>query len=214
MEAGLPDRVFMALKPLQQFPSHFLKKIMQRPRILLCPGYKMRLSAQDLTVFDGCDVQVFDVLVGQFGSILDMASRIFDEILVLEWTQFYLVGWDISAMAMLQLTLLLNGRDDINCLGLVAIGTSIMKPAGNLLKQIEEDDKLFASVLEFDLSFELHLLKVPVVWIHGTRDELVYIQESNICLDNPKFTLYRINATHTILDEPEQLIQIIKTTIN
>lgn len=184
-----------------------------KPKILLCPGYQTTLSPKQQELFKDFDLHVYHVLQSSgFESMLDMATVIFDELLKLDWTEFYLMGWDLTGMAVMQLLLLLNGRDDLNCLGCFVVGCSVGKPRGKLLKMIEKDEKLVDCVAMFDLSDQLHLMRSPVVWVHGLKDDLIHVIESNACNSIANAKLHTIDSGHFVLDEkPEQLIQILKS---
>jgi pimeloyl-ACP methyl ester carboxylesterase len=65
-------------------------------------------------------------------TILQMATDLFDVILAFEWKEFIMIGFDTSAMVLMQLGILLNGRDDVLCKGMVLVSTAAMNPSRGL----------------------------------------------------------------------------------
>ena len=184
-------------------------------KLLICSGVLTELSDPELALFGAYDTAIISMsrLKG-CESILDMAIRIFDEILGREWNEFYLIGFDVSGMAMLQLVLLLNGRDDMNCLGLIVFGTSASRPQGTILQSVESDSQMLSSLLEFDISDQLHLIRSPVVWVHGVKDQMILVSESRAVEGIPDSCLYRLDTGHSIIkDSPTEFIEIINKHI-
>ena len=66
-------------------------------------------------------------------TILQMATDIFDVILHFGWKEFIMIGFDTSGMVLMQLGILLNGRDDVICKGMVLVSTAPMNPSRGLL---------------------------------------------------------------------------------
>jgi pimeloyl-ACP methyl ester carboxylesterase len=127
-------------------------------------------------------------------TVLDLAIDIFDEILKLGLSEFHLLGFDLGGMAILQLGILLKGRDDLECKGICVIGSSPVPPNRGLFltlldkprefitkcvdgENIEEyvknansmvSEDIYIAILGFDVSHQLARLTIPLLIVHGS----------------------------------------------
>lgn len=141
--------------------------------------------------------------------MIQSATDIFEVILSLECKEFLLYGCDFAGASCLELGLLLNGRDDLKCLGIIVQGSSCLGVSRGLfvnsfnnskfnqqefiagctnsdwaksnnfddfstqdLAVAEDLSMLFSS---FNLTDQLHLIKIPVYVIHAQDDPVVDI---------------------------------------
>ena len=61
-------------------------------------------------------------------TILQLASDIFDMAASLGWNRYSILGYGLGGMVAMQLALLLDGRDDVECNGLVLMASAALAP--------------------------------------------------------------------------------------
>jgi pimeloyl-ACP methyl ester carboxylesterase len=67
-------------------------------------------------------------------TLVQLATDVFEFILLMKFTQFTMMGFDIGGIVSMQLALLLNGRDDLDCSKMVLLSTCSMTPSRGLLR--------------------------------------------------------------------------------
>jgi pimeloyl-ACP methyl ester carboxylesterase len=65
---------------------------------------------------------------------MQLATDVFEFVLHMQWKKFALMGFDVGAIAALQLGILLNGRNDVQCTNMVLASTCPLTPSRGLLR--------------------------------------------------------------------------------
>jgi pimeloyl-ACP methyl ester carboxylesterase len=65
---------------------------------------------------------------------MQLATDVFEFVLHMQWKEFEMMGFDVGAIAALQLGILLNGRNDVKCTRLILASTCPLTPSRGLLR--------------------------------------------------------------------------------
>ncbi|KAJ3255739.1 hypothetical protein HK103_006106 [Boothiomyces macroporosus] len=139
-------------------------------------------------------------------TLLQLATDIFDIILECELKEFVLLGFDLSGIACLQLSLLLRGRDDVVLQGMVLVNTFPMTPSRGMLRVSMENPNQYitnskgkSSFTQLDqlvlreqlncingvnLTDQLHLVKTPTLVLHGADNKMIDVSYGLMIAEN------------------------------
>ncbi|KAJ3320349.1 hypothetical protein HDV06_005380 [Boothiomyces sp. JEL0866] len=139
-------------------------------------------------------------------TLLQLATDIFDIILQCELKEFILVGFDLSGISCLQLSLLLRGRDDVVLKGLFLANTFPMTPSRGMLRVSMESPQQYLSnskgkaevrpldqlvlreqlncINGVNLTDQLHLIKTPTLVIHGAENKMIDVSYALMIAEN------------------------------
>ena len=76
-----------------------------------------------LCTFDYQGIQNTDTPIEDI-TLLDTATKAFDVLVDLKWNKFYIMGHSFGGLVGLQLALLLRGRDDLECQGIILLAAA------------------------------------------------------------------------------------------
>ncbi|KAJ3268513.1 hypothetical protein HDV01_002691 [Terramyces sp. JEL0728] len=139
-------------------------------------------------------------------TLLQLATDVFDIILECGLKEFILVGFDLSGIACLQLSLLLRGRDDVVLKGMALVNTTPMTPSRGMLRVSMESPQQYITnsrgkgnpteldhfvlreqlncINGINLTDQLHLIKTPTLVVHGADNKMIDVSYGLMIAEN------------------------------